>query len=815
MNIKEAFKKYCPYLVAAVLFIALAYIYCSPVLKGKVLYAGDIQNYVGASNESRQYHNTTGDYTFWNGAMFCGMPNYQIGGGRYKSDDLLNPIKNVLNHRGNPVLMIFFYFICFFILLRAFGINRWMSIAGALAIGLSSYFIVIIPAGHFTKVSTIAFASVTIGGFYLTFRKKYALGAILTMLFVAISFKTHPQMFYYICMMLGLLWLAELYQHIKERKYGDFALSTCIFALSVLVGVGTGASNVFANSEYVSETMRGGHSDIVAEKAEKPESKGLDIEYATQWSYGIDESMSFLIPGFMGGASSVDVGKDSKLYKTLVNKGISPKSAGDFCAGVPMYWGDQPFTSGNVYMGAIICFLFLLGLLIVKGPYKWAILAATVLSTALAWGHNCMWLTELFFKYFPLYSKFRAVSSILIVAEISMPLLGFLALKQIAEGKVEKEKLFKNLYIAGGVSAGLCLFFAILGGSLFSFTSQYDASWSGSLPDWLYAAIIEQRASLMRSDSFRSFLFILGGFVAVWLYAKGKIKEGLMTVLLGALILADMWPVDRRYFNDGNFVTPKKNFSNFTMQPYETEILKDKSYFRVFNLASNTFNDARTSYWLKSLGGYSAAKLRRYQDLIDQHLSKMHVPVINMLNAKYIITPGKDGQPAVQLNPDAFGNAWFVDKLKIVENANEESDALNTLDLRHEAVLDKSFAQYVFNANPSVPEDASVVLNKYTPKELDYTSSSSRDGTIVFSEIYYPYGWKASIDGKPAEHYRVNYMLRALNVPAGVHNIHFIFDPDSVRKGDAIATACILLMYLLSLGIIIKGIYMSIKRKNA
>lgn len=813
-KLADIFKKYGAYAVAAVVFVLAACIYCSPSLKGKVLYAGDIQNYIGASNESWQYHQDTGDYTFWNGSMFCGMPNYQIGGNHYKSDNLIAPLSDILGHRGKPVLMLLLYLACFFTMLRCFGINKWLSITGAFALALSSYFLVIIPAGHFTKITTIAFCGVVLGGFHLIFHGKPLAGAALTAVFVALGFKPHPQMFYYFFMLIGVLWIALAVEAAKVKSIRKFLLSTAIFFLSVALGIGTGCGNVFANSEYASQTMRGGHSEIVAEGESKASAstKGLDIEYATQWSYGIDETMSFLIPGFMGGANSIDVGTDSKLYKTLVAKGVPAKSAKDFCKTAPMYWGDQPFTAGNVYMGAIVCFLFLLGLLIVKGPYKWGLLVATLFSTALAWGHNCMWLTEFFFKYFPLYSKFRAVSSILVVAEVAMPLLGLLAVKQIMEGTVEKEKLFKSLYISGGVTAGICLLFALFGGSLFNFTSQYDAGWSSNLPNWLYAAIVDERAALLRSDSFRSFLFIAAAFGLLWMYAKGKLKNGWLVATLGVLIIADMWPVDKRYFNEDNFVSPKRSGNaTFVMEPYEKAILQDPGHFRVLNLTTNTYNDSRTSYYLKSLGGYSAAKLRRYQDLIDQHLSKIHLPVIGMLNAKYIIVPGDDGTPTPQVNPYSLGNAWFVDKLHIVENANQESDALSRIDLSHEAVLDKSFEKYLPDYQLSIPKDAQVALNSCSPKELDYTSSSSVPGTIVFSEIYYPYGWKATIDGQSVDHYRVNYLLRALNVPAGEHNIHFIFDPDSVRKGNTIATICIILMYLIAACGIGFGIYKKVK----
>ncbi len=819
MKISDLFKKFGAYVVAIAIFVLLAVIYCKPQLSGKVVSAGDNTNATAAVQEAVRYTQETGDHTWWIGNMFSGMPDYQVGGGQYESSKLLAPLDRIL-HRGhwNTIWIFIIYFFCFFILLRSFDIDKWMCIVGAIAITLSSYFIVIIAAGHNGKTSTIALISVVMAGFYLLFRKKYELGAVFVMIFSAIGFSTHPQMAYYLFMLMGLMWLAELWTHIKEKRIKDLIVATAVFVLSLGIGLGTGASNIFVNSEYAEQTMRGGHSDIVAEgePAETANTKGLDIEYATQWSYGIDETMSFMIPGFMGGANSIDVGTDSQLYKTLVGNGVGAGTAKDFCKGAPMYWGDQPFTAGNVYMGAIICFLFLLGLLIVEGPYKWALLAATLFSTALAWGHNCMWLTELFFKYFPLYSKFRAVSSILIVAEIAMPLLGFLAIKQIMDGTVDKKKLFKSLYIAGGVTGGICLLLALFGGAMFSFTSQYDASWSSGLPAWLYDAIVDQRSALLRSDSFRSFLFIAAAFCLLWIYARGKLKNCWMIAILGVLVLADMWPVDKRYFNDDNFVTVKQNKNAFILQPYEEQLLQDPSHFRVFNLTTNTWNDARTSYYLKSIGGYHAAKLRRYQDLIDQHLSNMHLPVIGMLNAKYFILPGEGGSPEISLNPYALGNAWFVDRLFTVDNANEESEALNMIELSHEAVLDRSFEQFLPEYQPSIPEDAQVVLNKYSPKELDYSCSSSQPGTIVFSEIYYPYGWKATIDGEPVDHYRVNYLLRAVNVPAGQHNIHFIFDPDSVRKGDTIAVICIIIMYLACAAIIGREIYRHIKaRRNS
>lgn len=815
---KENFiQKYGAYIVALVVFVAIACIYCSPALEGKVIQSGDDTSATSAVRESVEYHKNTGDYTFWNGSMFSGMPNYQIGGGHYEANDWLKPFRKVMlkGHRSAPWIFIIF-FVCFYALMRAFNINKWLSIVGALATGFSSYFFIIVQAGHNSKTSSIALISVVAAGFYLIFRKKYGLGVVLTMLFTAIGFGNHPQMSYYLFMMIGLFFLAELYIHIKEQRYKDLIVGSLLFFGSMVVGLGTGSSTIFVNKEYAEQTMRGGHSDLKKSSDTENKTKGLDLDYATQWSYGVDESLSFIIPGVMGGASTYDVGTDSELYKSLVRHGVPRQSAAQFCANVPLYWGDQPFTAGNVYMGAIVCFLFVLGLLIVKGPYKWALLAATLFSALLALGHNFMWLTELFFNYFPMYNKFRAVSSILIVAEIAMPLLGFLAVKELMDGKLNREEALKNIYIATGVTAGLCLFIALLGGMMFDFTAPVDASLKSQLPDFAYQGILYERAALMTSDAWRSFIFIILSAATLWMFVKNKLKWGYMVAILGILVIADMWPVNKRYLNDSSFVSKKNNNAAFQMQPYEKQILQDKDpHFRVFNLTTSTFNDARTSYYLKSIGGYHAAKLRRYQDLIDQHLSKMNMNVISMLNAKYFIVPDrKSGQAQVQLNPYAMGNAWFVDTLLVVNNANEECDALNYLDLSTTAVLDKEFVGYVENFTPERDTAASVRLTQYTPRYLDYEYTTSKPGTIVFSEIYYPYGWKATIDGTPVDIYRVNYMLRAINVPAGTHSIHMEFDPDSVKKGDTLAMICIILMYASILFIIGMSAFNTVRKRR-
>ena len=809
---KTFFQKYAAYTAAAVLFVILAFAYCKPVLSGKVLQSADDINAQSAVQESARYTEQTGDYSWWNESMFSGMPNYQIGGGSYQADRLLSPFKSFLQ-RGpaHPAWILIFYFVCFFILMRSFGVNPWLSIVGAVAVALSSYFIVIIGAGHGGKTISISYISLAVAGLYLIFRKKYALGAIFVMFFTSMGFSIHPQMAYYLFMMGGLFFFAEIWIHAREKRWKDLVVGTLIFVASLGIGMGTGCANIFANQEYTRETMRGGHSDLAENGDAASGAKGLDIAYATQWSYGIDETFSLLIPGFKGGSSNAALGPDSHSYRSVKALGLTNAAAAEFTQNLPLYWGEQPFTAGNVYVGAIICFLFLLGCLIVPGPYKWALLASTLFSIALAWGHNFMGLTEFFFRYFPLYDKFRAVSSILVVAEIAMPLLGILAVKELTEGGLPKEKLKKSLFIAGGITAGLCLLFALLGKSLFSFVGPADAMYSAQLPESVYRAIVEDRAALFTRDAWRSFGLIAAAFAVLFLFLEKRLKAGHATALLGVLILIDLWPVDKRYLNDSYFKFPGDTRAIFAEQPWEKAILQDSDlHFRVMNLATNTFNDARTSYRLKSVGGYHAAKLRRYQDLIDEHLSQGNSEVVNMLNTKYLILPA-DGQAQVRLNPDAFGNAWFVEQLVAADNAREESDALRTLDLRTTAVYDRSFADFVPDPEPGIAPDAEIRLSGFSPKQLDYDYSSSTPGTVVFSEIYYPYGWKASIDGEAADHFRVDYLLRALNVPAGTHHITFLFDPDSIRKGDRIATACVILMYLLILSAIGLGIYRHVR----
>ncbi len=799
---KIDWKKIAPYVVAIVIFVGLAVAYCSPILEGKVLLQGDVNNWKGAANEALEFKAQNGETTWWTNSMFGGMPTFQITGSLPSGEITNHSLRQVLHLGLNETIGILFaYFFGFFLLLLCFGINPWLSIAGSLALGMSTYFFLIIPAGHVTKAVAIGFLAPVIGGVYAIFRQRYWLGAPLIIIYGMACIALHPQMTYYIFMLIGVMVITEIIVHCIERQWKNLLIALGIIGLSLGVVAGTRISWLNMNQSYLKETMRGGHSELTKGQSDKgPSTKdaGLDIKYATDWSYGIGETMTLLIPNWEGGASGYDLGKDSQLSQAMRKQGVPKRDAEQFCQHAPTYHGEKMFTSGAVYVGAIVCFLFLLGLLIVPGPYKWALLFATLMSIFLAWGKNMMWLTELFFNYFPMYNKFRAVESILVVAEITMPLLGFLGLQQIIDGKVEWPKLRNSLYIAGGVTAGICLVAALFAGS-FDMTSSYDAQWKGQVPDWLYNAILDQRASMVKSDAWRSLLFVVLGCGLTYWYAWQQNKEAktrnsaIFFSGLAILILADMVFVNKRFFNNDNFVKAKDANAYFKMQPWEEQILEDKSLdYRVLNLNTNTFNDARTSYRLKSIGGYSAVKLRRYQDLIDQHISKMNWKVINMLNTKYIVT-----QRGIIPNPEAMGNAWFINDIQFVPTPDDECAALNTLDLSKTAVADEKFREVLTcTAQPS--EEDKITLTSYAPNKLAYHAKVANDRVAVFSEIYYPEGWHLYIDDEEAEIGRVNYVLRAAIIPAGEHTIRMAFIPKALKL-DKWSMGFVIIGILLSL----------------
>jgi hypothetical protein len=610
----------------------------------------------------------------------------------------------------------------------------------------------------------------------------------------------HLQITYYLMMIAGVFVITELVSSIREKKLPGFAQATGVLIVAAVFAVATNITNIWATYEYGKETIRG-KTELTTEKSNR--TSGLDKDYATGWSYGVAETFTFLIPNFNGGSSSGSLTENSNVYKALKENNIDDAQAKNVIKALPLYWGTQPGVAGPVYIGAIIMFLFVFALFVVDNKYKWWLLAATILSILLAWGKNFMPFTNFFLNYVPGYNKFRAVSMTLVIAELCIPLLAVLGLQKALSGETNKKKLIKSLYYAAGITAGISLFFAVAGSSLFDFISPSDDQYKSYFPDWLIAAIRQDRASLLSSDAFRSIAFILLSGAVIWAMINQKIKKPVFYTALILLIVIDMWSVNRRYLNNESFV--RKSVAAVPFQPSIADeiILKDKDpNFRVFNqTVGNPFADASTSYFHKSLGGYHGAKLRRYQELIDNHLAKGNMNVYNMLNTKYFIVPDpKGGQPEMQINMQAMGNAWFVNNAHVVNNADEEINALTDFIPAETAVYDKRFESQVKGHIISKDTLASIALTDYKPNHLTYKSETSREQLAVFSEIYYDKGWNAYIDGKSAPYFRANYVLRAMIVPAGSHTIEFKFEPKVYATGEKIAYASSILLVLLALG---------------
>ncbi len=796
-------------------FFLVAAIYMAPAFDGKVIRQGDIQQWQAMAKEQHDFRDKTGEYTTWTSSMFSGMPSYQVTNPPSKS--VFSTIKYYIGFDNfglaGSVGLVFLYLLGFYVALIAIGLSPWLSLLGALAFGLGSYNIIIIEAGHINKAYAMSMMAPTIGGMLLILqRKKYVWGGILFALALGIQIASnHIQITFYtmlICIILGLVYLVYA---IKDKELKPLILGVGVMLIGCAFAIGVNARLLFINQEYVKYTMRGGSEITVTPedlyKDGEPKSiaanNGLDIDYAFAWSYGKGETYTLLVPGSYGGGSGETVGTDSEFYKAFRQKQA------------PLYWGDQPFTSGPVYFGAIVIFLFVLGMFVVKGPERWWILLATILSILLAWGKNLMGFNSFVFYHLPLYNKFRTPSMSLVMANVTMIIMAALALKTIfdKDNPVDKKKLNLGLYISTGITAGFILLMMALSGN-FSFSGTSDvqmAAQYGNQWDMIQEILINDRKALFMSDSWRSLILILISAVFVWLYINEKIKQsGIIIGVLACLVLFDLWGVDRRYLNDSNFITEKR----LKLKPSQTDQIldqyaaqfKDEDY-RVFDLSVNTFNDAYPSAFHHQIGGYTAAKLRRYQDLIDFYLSRhINTDVLNMLNTRYVVMQGQGGQPLVQRNPEALGNAWFVDAYQIVEDPNAEILALNDFNPADTAILDKRFASMVKGKNLERDSNSVIVMEHqkpYNPDYVVYKTKTSKEQLAVFSEVYYAPDWRAYIDGQPAEYFRVNYILRAMVIPAGEHKIEFRDEAPLMHKLDKIAVIFSILFVLAVAGILV------------
>ena len=784
---KFDFKGAVPHLFALAAFLLITFVYFQPLFEGKKIYQGDIVNYKGMSQELTEYRAETGKEALWTNRMFGGMPAYQIS--HHTPSNLTRYADKIVSFNfPREASFVLIAFIGFYILLLSMGLAPPMAIAGALGFGLTSYLFIIIEAGHNTKAHAMAYMAPVLAGIIMAYRGKLLRGSAITALFLALQLRAnHLQITYYLLMIVLAFGIFELVHAIKEKKVPQFVKTGMVLVFAAILAIGANIEKIWTTYEYGKYSTRS-QSELTIDGDQENKTTGLNKDYATSWSYGKMETFNLMIPNLMGGASGSELSEDSDVYQVLKKNRVP--NAKNIIKRMPTYWGDQPFTSGPVYIGAVICFLFVLGAFIVKGRLKWWLITCTLLSFALAWGHNMMWLTDIFLDYVPGYNKFRSVSMILVIAELTIPLLGFLALKEILSEKTGKKELIKSLKFALGITGGLCVLFAFVGPSLFNFTSNGDAQ----LPDFIVSALEADRASLLRSDALRSLFFILLTGLSIYLFHTKKIKMFAFATVLAVLVLADMLPVNKRYLNADDFVKARKMEQPFKKTPVDAQILEDKELnFRVYNLAERLDAGARTSYFHNNIAGYHGAKLKRYQELMDLQLSKANASVVNMLNTKYIIRKGPSGDLIASQNPSRYGPAWLVKEVEVVANADEEMNLLSTFDLSNKAIVDQRFGL----STTSYSATGSILLSSYEPNHLVYDVNVDEVSFAVFSEIFYDKGWNAYINGELNAHYRVNYVLRGMNLPKGEYQVEFKFEPQSVVIGSSISLVCSCLIYLL------------------
>ena len=823
-------KKLLPDLIAILAFVLLSFAYFFPAdIENRILFQHDTAAGAGAGQEVKEYYEQTGERSRWTNSLFGGMPMYQIAPS-YDSTKSLQWVQKAYQlFLPDYVCLTFMLMLGFYILLRVFGIPVWLAGLGGIMWAFSSYFFILISAGHIWKFITLAYVPPTIAGIVLAYRGKLLWGGILTALFVALQITSnHVQMSYYFFFVILFFVGAYFEKAWRTKTLPQFFKASAVLIVAALVGIAANVSNLYHTYAYSKETMRGKSELVQTGDAAKQTSSGLDRDYITQWSYGIDETLTLLVPNFKGGASAAlsqsetAMSKANPMYSSLYGS-------------LTQYFGTQPMTSGPVYVGAFVLFLFVLGCFIVKGPLKWALIGATFFSIVLSWGKNFMPLTDFFIDYVPLYNKFRAVSSILVIAEFTIPLLAIFALKRLLEEPEILKQEKKPLGISLLLTAGIALLLAVAPGSIGSgYVPAQEAQMLQNAVNQqmipanelsgILANLGEMRAELVSSDALRSFIIIGIGCSLLWLYASGKLRSSLTIAGITILCLADMWGVNKRYLNDAQFVPHSIRTETFTKTNTDELILQDTSLdYRVLNFATSTFDDNNTSYWHKSVGGYHPAKLRRYQEMIEHHISpEMQAAykaiataggemdsvdankfrILNMLNTKYFIFPaGQQRQTVPILNPHAYGNAWFVNKVQYVNNANEEIDALDSIIPTETAVVDARFKDVLKCATESYKDSlSSIRLTSYAPNRLTYETNNAQDGIAVFSEIYYPDGWHVTIDGQPAELARADYILRTMHVPAGQHTIEMRFDPTSLHVTEGIAYGA---LALLVIGIIV------------
>ena len=797
---KTGLKAFFTHFFVAVFFVIVALAYFSPVLQGKVISQSDIKLFVGMAKEQNDFRKQNdGQEPYWTNSAFGGMPTYQLGA--YYPHDYVKKLDTFIRFLPRPADYLFLYFIGFYILLSCMKVDFRLAILGALAFGFSTYLIIIFGAGHNAKAHALGYLPMLLGGIILVFRRQYLWGFVLTAIAMALEIRAnHYQMTYYFMLLVLILGIVYLVDAIRKKYVKHFFVSVAILLVAVTLGIGANATGLMATKEYAAWSTRGPSKLTVdVNGAPKEKSTGLDKEYITQWSYGVTESLNLFVPRLFGGATFEDLGEDSKTYDFLIDQGLPKTRALDFASQIQTYWGDQPGTSGPAYIGAIIFFLFILGLFLVEKKAKWWLLGGVLMSLFLSWGKNFSLLTDFMIDYFPLYNKFRAVSSIQVILELCAPVLAILALAALFDASIQKAKKWKALKIAFFSVVGLCVLLFVFKGS-FAFEGPQDRMLKANYGDELYALIKLDRKAIYNNDLFRSFLLVTLTAGALWFFLKEKLKLNMVVIALGALILIDLVGVDLRYVNKKNFVSKRAMSQPFRETALDKEIKADKSIYRVWDQSEGLAGGGRTSYFHQSISGYHAAKPAGIQDLFDYQLTKGNVEILNMLNVKYVVQQDEEGKSYPATNPEANGNAWFISELKKANSADEEIKLLQGLSSKREAIVNTKDFPNVNRFAFRTDSTSVISLEKYKPNHLTYKASNTYAGVAVFSEMYYAIGWNAYIDGMLQDHFRVNYVLRALRIPEGEHTIEFKFEPEVVETGSKITLASSILLVLVVLG---------------
>ncbi|WP_350291746.1 YfhO family protein [uncultured Croceitalea sp.] len=800
-------------LIVIALFIITALAYFNPVLQGKAIFQSDIAQYKGMAKERNDYKETTGVESYWTNSAFGGMPTYQLGANY--PHDYVKKLDRLIRFLPRPADYLFLYFIGFYILMLCMKVEYRLAVLGALAFGFSTYLIIILGVGHNAKAHALGYLPMVLGGITLVFRKKYLLGFILTSIAMALEISAnHYQMTYYFMFLVLILGLVYLIYAIKDKQLKHFFSSIGILILAVVLAIATNATSLMATKEYADWSTRGkSELTINPDGSAKEINNGLDRGYITHYSYGVTESLDLLVPRMFGGSNHEDLGKDSKAYEFLIGQGLQPSRALEFSKDLPLYWGDQPGTSAPAYIGVVIFFLFVLGLFLVKRKFVLWLLGGTMLSLFLSWGKNFPALTNFMIDYFPLYNKFRAVSSIQVILELCAPILAVLGLRELFKSSVKKKVKMKALKFTG-IIVGSVLVFIFLMKGFFDFESFRDASMvQRGFPEDLMAMIERDREAVYVNDTIRSLIYIVLTAGVLFLFLRGKVKKNLVVIALGALLLFDLIGVNLRYVNKDDFVRSRAVERPFQASDFDTAIQQDKEVFRVFD-PQEGLNGARTSYFHNSLGGYHAAKPGKLEDLFEYHLYENNVEVLNMLNVKYIIQQDEEGRSFPAVNDDRNGNAWFVERIQPVSSADEEIKALKGLNSKTTAVVNTKAYPRITKLSYEVDSLAAINLVDLRPDAVKYNYSNSSAGFIVFSEMHYPKGWKSFVDGKEVAHIKVNYAFRGMKVPEGNHEIAFKFEPEVVKTGSQIALGSNILLGLVVLGGIVFSFWKP-KRKGA